>query len=128
LTKEEVADEEDGEGTDSSSAEGTPARRRTRARYRDWEELAHLFRVHPAAIGRRRAELGLIRPDELAAEVENLLSYCLGVVFGRWDAHIGKNPALGTELGGAFDRLPVYSPGMLTEDAARVGANGPLPY
>jgi hypothetical protein len=127
LTKEEVADEEDGESADGGSAEGTQARRRTRARYRDWEELAHLFRVHPAAIGRRRAELGLIRPDELAAEVQNLLSYCLGVVFGRWDARIGKNPALATTLGGAWDPLPVCAPGALTEDAAQLDSK-PLPY
>jgi hypothetical protein len=127
LTKEEVAEEED-EDSDVEPSEDASRKRRTRARYRDWEDLAHLFQVHPAAIARRRAELGLIRPDEAAAQVEDLLSYCLGVVFGRWDARIGKNPDLGTELGGAFDRLPVCSPGMLTEDAARVGANGPLPY
>jgi hypothetical protein len=127
LTKEEVADEEDGAGADGSSADGAQVRRRNRARYRDWEELAHLFRVHPAAIGRRRAELGLMRPDELAAEVENLLSYCLGVVFGRWDARIGKNPVLATTLGSAWDPLPVCAPGALTEDAAQLDGR-PLPY
>jgi hypothetical protein len=127
LTREEVAEEDEEEGN-GEPGEDTSSNRRTRSRYRDWEDLAHLFQVHPAAIARRRAELGLIRPDQAAAQVEDLFSYCLGVVFGRWDARIGKNPALGTELGGAFDRLPICSPGMLAEDAAWVGANGPLPY
>ncbi len=130
LTKEEVAeeDEDEDEGGEDESAEDAPRKRRTRARYRDLEDLAHLFRVHPAAIARRRAELGLVRPEEAASEVENLLSYCLGVAFGRWDARIGKDPSLGATLGGAFDELPVCAPGALTEDAALVGVEGPLPY
>ncbi|HVA90314.1 MAG TPA: hypothetical protein VNL71_10785, partial [Chloroflexota bacterium] len=126
LTKEEVADGQDDEAASEDNAVAKP--KRTRARYRDINDLAHLFRVHPAAIARRRAELHLIRPDELAEEVENLLSYCVGVILGRWDARIGKQPDWATTLGGAFDTLPVCSPGMLTEDAARVGVNGPLPY
>jgi len=129
LTKEEVADEdEEGDSNEAEPVEGKATRRKTRARYRDLEDLAHLFRVHPAAVARRRAELGLMRPDDGATEVENLLSYCLGVAFGRWDARIGKDPSLGATLGGAFDQLPVCAPGALTEDAALVGKDGPLPY
>lgn len=128
LTKEEVAEEDEGEGVEDEPADEAPRKRRTRARYRGWEDLAHLFRVHPATVERRRAELGLVRPEEAAAEVEILLSYCLGVAFGRWDARIGKDPSLATQLGGAFDELPVCSPGTLTEDAALVGVDGPLPY
>jgi len=60
--------------------------------------------------------------------VADLLSYCLGVIFGRWDARIGKDPSLGATLGGTFDQLPVCTPSMLTEDAALVGKDGPLPY
>ncbi len=130
LTKEEVADEDEEEGDTGEAHVEEPAQKgkRKRARYRDWEDLAHLFRVHPAAIARRRAELGLVRPEEAATEVESLLSYCLGVAFGRWDARIGRDPSLGASLGGAFDQLPVCAPGMLTEDAALVGKDGPLPY
>jgi len=72
--------------------------------------------------------LGLIRSEELATEVEHLLSYCVGVAYGRWDGRIGRYPQWATTLGGAFDALPVCSPGMLTEDARMVGVNGPLPY
>lgn len=60
--------------------------------------------------------------------VESWLSYGLGCVYGRWDARIGKHPEWATTLGGAFDALPVCSPGMLTEDARLVGMDGPLPY
>lgn len=130
LTKEEVTDEDEEEGSAGEADVEEPAQKgkRKRARYRDWEDLAHLFRTHPAAIARRRTELGLVRPDEAATEVESLLSYCLGVAYGRWDARIGKDPSLGATLGGAFDQLPVCAPGILTEDAALVGKNGPLPY
>lgn len=128
LTKEEVAEENEGAGGEDEPADEPSRKRHTRVRYRDLEDLAHIFRVHPAAVARRRAELGLVRPEEAAAEVENLLSYCLGVAFGRWDARIGKDPSLGTQLGGAFDQLPVCSLGALTEDAALVGKDGPLPY
>jgi hypothetical protein len=126
LNKEEFVDEEHEEAVSGENPGTKP--KRIRSRYRSVQDLAHLFRVHPAAIARCRTELGLIRPDELAEEVENLLSYCFGVVFGRWDVRVGKRPEWATLQGGAFDPLPLCSPGMLTEDAALACVSKPLPY
>ena len=50
--------------------------------------------------------------------VKDLLSYGLGVVVGRWDIRIGRDPSLAPKIEGPFDPLPVCSLGML------VGADG----
>lgn len=48
--------------------------------------------------------------DEL---VEDLLSYAVGCVFGRWDVRIAVDPSLAPKLADPFAPLPVCSPGML---------------
>lgn len=65
--------------------------------------------------------------DEDAAEVDNIptrndgdtlvadmLSYCLGVAFGRWDIRLATGQRPLPELPDPFAPLPVCSPGMLT--------------
>ena len=52
------------------------------------------------------------------AQFEALVSYCVGCIFGRWDARIAVDPSLAPELPGPFDPLPICPPGML------VGADG----
>ena len=74
------------------------------------------------------ADQAEIHLDDDSTRFQDLLSYAVGCVLGRWDARIGKDPALATILGDAFDPLPICSPGMLSEDAALVGIDGPLPY
>ena len=46
-------------------------------------------------------------------QCETLFSYCLGCIFGRWDARIAIDPSLAPELPDPFDPLPVCPPGML---------------
>ena len=43
----------------------------------------------------------------------DLLSWCVGVVFGRWDVRIALDPSLAPNLPDPFDPLPVCPPGML---------------
>jgi len=57
-------------------------------------------------------------PEDLSARVQNLLMWCVGVAFGRWDVHKALDPALLPPLGGPFDPLPRCAPGAL------VGSNG----
>lgn len=45
--------------------------------------------------------------------VSDLLLWCLGVAFGRWDARFALNLELLPALAGPFDPLPRCSPGML---------------
>ena len=44
---------------------------------------------------------------------ESLLSYCLGVTFGRWDARMGLDPSLAPGLADPFEPLPDCPPGVL---------------
>ena len=49
------------------------------------------------------------------AQFEALVSYCVGCIFGRWDARISMDPSLAPELPGPFDPLPICPPGMLVD-------------
>jgi hypothetical protein len=51
----------------------------------------------------------------LAAEVKALLSWCVGVVFGRFDVRLATGERPIPDLGDPFDPLPICSPGMLAE-------------
>lgn len=44
---------------------------------------------------------------------EAMLSYAVGVAFGRWDVRLAQDPTLITPLPGPFDPLPLCPPGML---------------
>ena len=57
-------------------------------------------------------------PADLVTHVQNLLMWCVGVAFGRWDVRKALDPALLPPLGGPFDPLPRCAPGAL------VGADG----
>ena len=53
-------------------------------------------------------------PQDLPARVQNLLMWCVGVAFGRWDVRKALDPALLPPLGDPFDPLPRCAPGALT--------------
>lgn len=46
--------------------------------------------------------------------ISDLLMWCVGVAFSRWDVRKVLDPSRLPELPGPFDPLPVCSPGMLT--------------
>ena len=52
------------------------------------------------------------------AQLEAMLSYCVGCVFAHWDIRFALNPALAPKLPAPFDPLPVCPPGTL------VGSDG----
>ena len=45
--------------------------------------------------------------------VADLLMWCVGVAFGRWDIRMARDDSLIPELQGPFDRLPQIAPGGL---------------
>jgi len=57
-------------------------------------------------------------PEDLPARVQNLLMWCVGAAFGRWDARMALDPTLLPALQGPFDPLPRCAPGAL------VGSDG----
>lgn len=51
--------------------------------------------------------------ESIVDRVQNLLMWCIGVVFGRWDLRMALDKSLIPKLVDPFDPLPVCSPGML---------------
>jgi hypothetical protein len=54
-------------------------------------------------------------PENLPERVQNLLMWCVGVAFGRWDVRKALDPALLPPLPGPFDPLPRCAPGALMD-------------
>jgi hypothetical protein len=52
-------------------------------------------------------------PEDLPDRVQNLLMWCVGVAFGRWDMRFALDPSLLPALQGPFDPLPRCAPGAL---------------
>lgn len=52
-------------------------------------------------------------PDDLPSQTLNLLMWCVGVAFGRWDIRKALDPSLFPPLPEPFDPLPRCSPGAL---------------
>jgi hypothetical protein len=53
---------------------------------------------------------------EFVTRVENLLMWCVGVAFGRWDVRKALDPSRLPALGDPFDPLPRCAPGALVGD------------
>lgn len=51
--------------------------------------------------------------EDLSRRIQDLLMWCVGVAFGRWDVRMGLDPSLLPALAGPFDPLPRCSPGAL---------------
>lgn len=56
-------------------------------------------------------------PEDLPVRVQNLLMWCVGVAFGRWDVRKALDPRLLPALPGPFDPLPRCAPGALMDGA-----------
>lgn len=57
------------------------------------------------------------RQSSIVNRVQDLLMWCVGVAFGRWDIRKALDPSLLPPLGGPFDPLPRYAPGALIDDS-----------
>lgn len=51
--------------------------------------------------------------ESIVDRVQNLLMWCIGAVFGRWDVRMALDKSLIPKLANPFDPMPVCSPGML---------------
>ena len=77
------------------------------------EVLAHGLACHPSVVSETRERFGLLPPGEPNRAADDLLSYLMGIAFGRWDVRIGRDPALAPSVPDLFDALPLCPPGML---------------
>ncbi len=77
------------------------------------ELVCHALGLSVRAAVACRKELGLLPPDEAKRGADDLLSYLVGIAFGRWDVRIGGDPSLAPAPPPLFDPVPLCPPGML---------------
>ena len=80
------------------------------------DEICRVAHISPRLFVTMRQEAGWIRDDELVDKVSDLVSYGVGVVFGRWDIRFATGDASDPQLPGLFATLPVCSPGQLQNE------------
>jgi SAM-dependent methyltransferase len=88
------------------------------------EVLAHAFSRHPSVLVALRRKRGILPPDEPAGTAASLISWLVGLAFGRWDAR-------GPQAAGDFDPfapVPLCPPGMLVTDDGFPATSEPLGY
>jgi hypothetical protein len=91
------------------------------------EILAHVLRRHPAVVRDSVQQLRLMPSAEPRATADEVLSYLVGVAYGRWDARAaGGRP--GEPSAGLFDPVPLHAPGMLTGSARQSQDGQPDDY
>lgn len=66
-------------------------------------------------------------PNDLLAQVLNLLMWCVGVAFGRWDIRKALDPSLFPPLPEPFDPLPRCAPGALMNADGLPAAQADVP-
>jgi hypothetical protein len=88
------------------------------------EVLAHAFRRHPSVLIELRRERGLLPPEEPAQTAAKLVSWLVGVTFGRWDA---RGPRSLREFD-PLASLPLCPPAMLVDEEGFPTAVKPRGY
>jgi hypothetical protein len=78
---------------------------------RHLELLCHKFTAHPQSIIAARRSISALHPEDMLSRIADICSYCIGVVFGRWD--VRKATEAVTPLRDPFAAVPICSPGML---------------
>ena len=92
------------------------------------EVLSHALDRHPSVIRDGRARLGLLPPDEPLRSAEDLLSYLVGVAFGRWDVRIGRDPEAAPAQPEPLEEVHRCPPGMLVAEDGLPVHHAPAGY
>jgi hypothetical protein len=77
------------------------------------EGVAKEVGKHPAAIAEARSRLGVVPDAQLRTAVRDVVSYLVGVAFGRWDLRVARDASFGEPLSDLLQPLPIRPPGML---------------
>ncbi len=75
--------------------------------------ICHTLRAHPQSVCDAWIGTAYLPDSVTETRAKALLSFLLGVVFGRWDIRVTLERTLSPELPDPFAPLPVCSPGML---------------
>jgi hypothetical protein len=92
------------------------------------EVLAHALECHPRLLAETRASMNLLPPDEPKQSAGDLFSYLVGLVFGRWDMRIARDPALAPGAPELFAPQPICCPGMLVDQENAPAREEPSGY
>lgn len=92
------------------------------------EVLAHAFECHPRSLADARERLRLLPPEEPRRSAADLISYLMGIAFGRWDIRISRDPSSSPVAPGLFDPVSVCPPGMLVGDDGMPAREAPSGY
>ena len=92
------------------------------------EVIAHGLEVSPRSIVRVVEERGLVAPGEAEDAAFRLVSYLVGVGFGRWDVRIGADPSLAVVPEDLLAPPARYSPGTLLDELGRPPLSAPVGY
>jgi hypothetical protein len=92
------------------------------------EVIAHGLEVNPAALVAERRRIGLLPSEDPTRTAADLLSYLVGLAFGRWDIRAGLDPSSARQLGDPLDPRPACSPGMLIDESGHSFRVPPLAY
>ena len=91
------------------------------------EILAHMLRRHPSVCVTRCGNSGSCRLANPEATADQVMSYLLGVAYGRWDVRAARGRS-GEPSPGLFDPVPLRPPGMLTGSAGQPLTTQPDDY
>ena len=92
------------------------------------EVIAHGLEVSPLSIARVIEQRGLVAPGDEEGRAFQLVSYVVGLAFGRWDVRIGRDPDQ-TELPEDLMSPPArYAPGTLLGSNGRAATSPPDCY
>ncbi len=68
---------------------------------------------HPRSISNSRSQLRLVPRGEEVSLTQDVLSYIVGVLFGRWDVRIGRNSDWHSVDSRQVESIPSFPPGTL---------------
>lgn len=100
-------------GLEAETDVRTEHRRKKRQSLRDETTLCRVFQAPPSDLAATRRRLSLLRPDDLQRIAADIVSYAVGVAFGRWDIRLHDHPDRIPAFTEAFDPMPACPLGQL---------------
>ena len=113
LTKAELDSDRLPGGRDAEMEVRVEHRRKKQMRLRDEATLCRIFQAPPTQIAELRRRLGLLRDEDQERVAADIVSYAVGIAFGRWDLRLWAHPEWIPTYADPFDPMPACPLGQL---------------